>query len=344
MIPIDLRSDTVTRPTPEMRQLMAEAAVGDDVFGDDPTVRALEVETARLLGKDEAVFVPSGTMANQIGLALVARSGTEILVEANSHIVNYEGGAPAALWGITLRPIEGVRGTLDPMQILANVRGDDLHFATTVAVSLENSHNREGGAVWPRVALDAAYAAAREAGLAVHLDGARLWNAALATGVDVAALAWGADTVSVCFSKGLGAPVGSAIALSADRAREARRLRKRLGGGMRQAGILAAGALYALEHHRDRLADDHARAARMGRALKRIKGVQVLPVETNLVIFDLKKLGRRQDDVVRHLAREGLLAVGIGDTRIRIVSHLDIDDAQTDRAIEILRRVLGGTA
>jgi threonine aldolase len=324
-----------------MRRAMAEAAVGDDVFGDDPTVSELERETASLLGREAALFVPSGTMANQISLALLAGPGTEVLVDENAHLHNYEGGAAAALWGLTLRTVPGERGRLAPEQIRDAVRPANEHFAPLVAVAFENTHNRAGGAVWPAQALDAAIVAAREAGLRVHLDGARLWNAATATGLSPERLSRGADTVSVCFSKGLGAPVGSAVAAKGELISRARFLRKRLGGGMRQAGIIAAGALYALRHHRERLAEDHGRAARLAASLTGLPGVRVLPVESNIVIVDLADTARRQEEIVAALEREEILAIGFGKTRLRLVTHLDVGDEAVDHACRILPRLLG---
>jgi threonine aldolase len=338
---VDLRSDTVTRPTAAMRKAMAEAEVGDDVLGDDPTVRVLEEETAAVLGKEAALFVPSGTMANQISVSLVAGPGTELLVDEGCHIWNYEAGAPAALWGVTVHPLAGQRGMLSPDQLRAAVRPVNEHHAPLVAVALENTHNRAGGAVWPPEAFDAAARAAHDLGLLVHLDGARLWNAAIAGGRAPAELAASADTVSVCFSKGLGAPIGSAIASTSERIRRARFQRKRLGGGMRQVGIIAAGALHALRHHRERLAEDHARAKRLGDALRECPGVEVFPVDTNIVIADFTPTGRTQQDVVDRLKQEGLLAIGFGAARIRVVTHLDVDDAAIDAAIRALRAVLG---
>jgi threonine aldolase len=340
---VDLRSDTVTRPTPSMRRAMAEAEVGDDVFGDDPTVQLLEEETAAVLGKEAALFVPSGTMANQIAISLLGGPGTEILVEEGAHLLNYEGGGAAALWGITLRTVAGNRGVIPVERIHAGVHPVDPHFAPLVGVAVENTHNRAGGAVWPTGDLEAVYGAAREARLPVHLDGARLWNAAVATGWSPDRLAAGAETVSVCFSKGLGAPVGSAVASSRERIARARFHRKRLGGGMRQVGILAAGASHALRHHRERLAEDHLRAARLGDALRDLPPVEVLPVETNIVIAELAGTGRRPEEVLKSLEKEGVLAVGFG-SRIRFVTHLDIDDGMVARAAEVLRGVLGGRA
>lgn len=336
---VDLRSDTVTRPTPAMRRAMAEAEVGDDVFAEDPTIRALEEETARLLGKEAALFVPSGTMANQIGLSLLAGPGTEIVVESDSHVFNYEAGAASALWGITLRPIPGSDGRITPEAVAAQLRPPDEHVAPIQGVAIENTHNRHGGAVWPLEDLDAMVARTQALGLSLHLDGARLWNAAAASGVDVGRLARGADTVSVCFSKGLGAPVGSALASTADRIRRGRRLRKRLGGGMRQGGIIAAGALHALRHHRERLEEDHRRAARLAEALAAIPGIRVFPAPTNIVIAELAAERGPAPEAQAALGREGVLVFAVSPVRLRFVTHLEVDDAGIEAAIAALRRV-----
>jgi len=336
---IDLRSDTVTRPTPAMRRAMAEAEVGDDVYAEDPTVHHLEAMTAALLEKEAALFVPSGTMANQLAIGLLAGPGTEVVLDAGSHIMNYERGAAPALWGVGLRAVTGDRGRPTPEMIRSQLRPPDDHVAPVVAVALENTHNRGGGAVWNLEVFDTVCAAAREEGLAVHLDGARLWNAAAATGLPVGRLARGADTVSVCFSKGLGAPVGSAIASTTERIVRARQHRKRLGGGMRQAGIIAAGAVYALEHHRERLVEDHRRARHLGDLLTAM-GYTVLPVETNLVILDLAGTPWTAPDLVAALAREGVLAGAITAERVRFVTHLDCDDAALEGAERVLRTIL----
>jgi threonine aldolase len=336
---VDLRSDTVTRPTPAMRRAMAEAEVGDDVFAEDPTIRALEEETARLLGKEAALFVPSGTMANQIGLSLLAGAGSEIVVESDSHVFNYEAGAASALWGITLRPIPGRDGRITPDAVAAELRPPDEHVAPVRAVAIENTHNRHGGAVWPLEELDAMAARAKSLGLSLHLDGARLWNAAVASGVEVGRLARGADTVSVCFSKGLGAPVGSALASTAERIRRGRGLRKRLGGGMRQGGIIAAGALHAVRHHRERLEEDHRRAARLAEAFAAIPGIRVLPAPTNIVIAELAAERGPAPEAQAALGREGVLVFAVSPKRLRCVTHLEVDDAGIDAAIAAVRRV-----
>ena len=338
---VDLRSDTVTRPTPAMRRAMADAPVGDDVYGEDPTIRALEEETASVLGQDASLFVPSGTMANQLGLALLAQSGHEVLVDKDSHIMNFEGGAAAALWGITLRAVAGPGGRITAEQVRAHVKGVDEHLAPLTAVAIENTHNRHGGAVWTREEMAACFGESRRHRLGIHMDGARLWNAAAALGVAPATLSSQADTVSVCFSKGLGAPVGSVIASNRERITKARFLRKRLGGGMRQAGIIAAGALHALRHHRERLIEDHARAARLAACLRELPDIDVLPVESNIVIVDLS---RRDLDAARESDRlrdNGVLAHDVSPRRIRFVTHLEIGDLELEHAMNALRSVWG---
>ena len=330
---VDLRSDTVTRPTSGMRRAMADASVGDDVYGEDPTVCALEEETANLLGQEAALYVPSGTMANQIALGLLASPGTEVLVDTGSHIMNFEAGAAAALWGITLRPLAGERGRLSALQIREQVKPADEHLAPVAAVAIENTHNRQGGAVWSMDALEDCVSEARRAGFMVHMDGARIWNAAAALGVAPSELARRADTVSVCFSKGLGAPVGSAIASTRARIAKARLLRKRLGGGMRQAGIIAAGALYALSHHRERLIEDHRRAARLGAAIAELPGMDVLPVESNIVIVDLTRRDLSAPRESEALREAGVLAHDVSASRLRFVTHLEVDDAGIDSAV-----------
>ena len=257
---IDLRSDTVTKPTPAMREAMARAEVGDDVFGDDPTVKALESRTAELLGKEAALFVPSGTMANQLAIRSHTEPGDEILVEANAHIYYYEGGAPAAMSGVMCRCINGQRGIFTGADVEASLRPADQHFPRTRLVCLENTHNRGGGKIWSIGQVQEVAAGVRKHGLQLHLDGARLWNASVAAGIPERDYATYFDTISVCFSKGLGAPVGSALVGPKAFIERARRFRKMFGGGMRQAGIIAAGALFALDNHRARLAEDHANA------------------------------------------------------------------------------------
>ncbi len=338
---IDLRSDTVTQPTPAMRRAMAEAEVGDDVFGDDPTVQRLEARVAELLGKEAALFVPSGTMANQLAVRVQTEPGDEILVEGEAHLYYYEAGAPAALSGVMCRCLPGRRGVFTAADLEAALRPGDVHFPPTRLVCVENTHNRGGGKLWPLDTLRAVAAGARRHGLRLHLDGARLWNASVASGVpecDYAALF---DTVSVCFSKGLGAPVGSALAGPAELIARARRFRKMFGGGMRQVGILAAGALYALEHHRTRLAEDHARARRLAETLAALPGAALDPatVETNLVYFRVTR--QPAAEVVAALAAEGVRVLASGPDTIRAVPHLNVTDAEFARALEVFCRVLG---
>jgi threonine aldolase len=286
-IPVDLRSDTVTRPTPAMRRAIAEAVVGDDVFGDDPTVIALEQRVAALAGKEAALYVPSGTMGNQLAVHVLTRPADEVLLEAESHIYYYEQGGIATNSGCLAHPIKGERGVLPLEAVVAALRGEDDHIARVTLVCMENTHNRAGGAIVPLDRMRALAALARERGLAVHLDGARLWNASVATGIPIAEWAACADTVQMCFSKGLGAPIGSILVGSAAHIRAARRARKRWGGGMRQVGILAAACLHALDHHVARLADDHARAKRLADGLAGLPGVQIVAPDTNIVFLDL---------------------------------------------------------
>jgi threonine aldolase len=337
---VDLRSDTVTQPTPAMRRAMAEAEVGDDVLGDDPTVQALEAVTAGLLGKEAALFVPSGTMANQLAVRCQTQPGDELLLEAESHIYWYEAGGPAALSGVSCRLLHGNRGVFTAADVRAALRPPDVHFPPSRLLAVENTHNRGGGRIWPLESLHDVCRAAREAGLRTHLDGARLWNAAVAGGYTEAECAEPFDSVSVCFSKGLGAPVGSALAGSRECIERARRFRKQFGGGMRQAGILAAAALHALEHHRERLADDHARARRLALGLLQLPGVclDLDSVETNMVYFSVEPRCAR--DLASRLREAHLLVLPTGPHTLRAVVSLAVDDRGIDRALHILARAL----
>jgi threonine aldolase len=338
---IDLRSDTVTRPTPEMRRAMAEAAVGDDVFGEDPTINLLQERVAALLGKEAALFVPSGTMANQLCVRTHTRPGDEVLIHEGGHVLNYEGGAAAALAGVQLRALRGVHGVLAPDDVRGAVLPRQEHFARSRLVVLENTHNRAGGTIWPVEAVTAVANAAHEAGLAVHLDGARLWNAHVATGVPLADYAAPVDSVSVCFSKGLGAPVGSMIVGTRDFISEARFHRKKYGGGMRQVGILGAACLYALDHHVQRLADDHATAALLAERLREVEGLVIPhPVQSNIVIVELSGCGSTPAEAVPALAAAGVLAIAADATRVRFVTHMDVSREQVARAAEAAVRVL----
>jgi threonine aldolase len=333
---IDLRSDTVTKPSAAMRRAMAEADVGDDVFEEDPTVRRLEERVAEILGFPAALFTPSGTMANQIALRILAPPGTEVILEERCHPFHFEMAGMAALSGLLPRPVPSNDGLPDPDVVLAAVQPDVSYKPRTSMLFVENTHNLRGGRAYRRRRIEPVLAAARRANLAVHLDGARLWNAAVATGESESELARGFDSVTVTFSKGLGAPIGSAVAGSAAFAKEARRVRKLFGGGMRQVGVLAAPALLALEN-RARLAEDHARAKRLANAISDLPGIRIdaAAVETNIVIFDV---GDAPPFVAR-LKEQGLLAAGVSKTTVRLVTHLDVDDSGIDRAIEALRRV-----
>ncbi|MCS7045335.1 MAG: aminotransferase class I/II-fold pyridoxal phosphate-dependent enzyme [Gemmataceae bacterium] len=339
---IDLRSDTVTRPTPAMRAAMAAAEVGDDVFDDDPTVHRLQERVADLLGKEAGLFVPSGTMSNQIAVKLHAGPGDELLMDADCHIYNYEVGAPAALSGVTCRCIEGTYGIIDAAQLEGKCRPINEHLVVTKAVCLENTHNRGGGKVYPLDKIAAIHRWARQHQLGMHLDGARLWNAIVATGTPAREWAKYFDTVSVCFSKGLGAPVGSLLAGPKDWIAKARRIRKMLGGGMRQAGVLAAAALYALDHHLDRLADDHRRARLIAAAIRDTPGLTLDPpeVETNLIWFNIGPELGTSFDVAAVLQRHGILIHTSGPRRARACTHLDVSQAQAERVADVIRTAL----
>jgi threonine aldolase len=339
---IDLRSDTVTRPSPEMRAIMASAPVGDDVLGDDPTVIQLEERVAELLGKEAAVYVPSGTMANQIALRVHTRHGDRVVMDAESHIRVHESGAPAALAGITIVPVQGVHGVFTPAQVIDAAPGPSPDFPPglfdpTTLVTMENTHNEAGGTVWALESMRSVSDTARDLGLGVHLDGARLWNATAASGVGLDQFADTADTVNVCFSKGLGAPVGSALAGPRDVIDRGRWFKKMYGGGFRQAGIIAAGALHALEHNRERLTDDHANARRFAESAAELDDltVDLDSVQTNIVFIDVAGASRFAET----LRSAGVDTLALATNRIRAVFHLDVSDADTTRAIEILREV-----
>ncbi len=332
----DLRSDTLTRPTAAMRAAMAAAEVGDDVYGEDPSVRALEERVAALLGKERALFVPSGTMGNQIGLLVHTRPGDEVVIGEGSHCAFYESGAASAWAGVQFR-VAGRGGLFTADDVLDVVNPPQDHFPRTRLVVVENTHNRAGGRVFPQVQIEQIATAARASGLGLHLDGARIWNASVATGLDVAQLAAPFDTLSVCFSKGLGAPVGSAFVGSRDHVVAAHRFRKMLGGGMRQAGILAAGALHALEHHRARLGDDHAAARIFADTLRGAPGIELQPVDSNIVVF-LTALPAAE--LAGRAAAQGVLMNATGKHSLRAVTHLDLDVGQVKAAAETLRRVL----
>lgn len=325
---VDLRSDTLTRPTPAMRRAMAEAQVGDDVFGEDPTVNRLQAMAAERLGMEAALFVPSGTMANEIAIRCQTRPGERVMCDSLSHIHLYECGGPAVISGVVLGLVPARRGILDPAEVEAALWPDDVHMAQATLLEVENTSNRGGGSVYPLAVLDGLVSLARRRGLRLHMDGARLFNAAVAQGVSVARICQGFDSACFCLSKGLGAPVGSVLCGSRDFIRDALRARKLLGGGMRQVGILAAAGIHALEHHVDRLADDHARAHRLARGLNDL-GFQAEMPETNMVYARVPQAAR----VVQGLAEEGVLALSLSDDRVRLVTHLDVDDGGIQRTL-----------
>lgn len=339
--PIDLRSDTVTRPDKAMRRAMAAATVGDDVYREDPTVNLLQERVAEVLGKEAALFVPSGTMSNQLCLRTLTRPGDEVIVHEEAHVLLYEAGAAAALSGLQLRPVPGRFGVISAETLEENIRPFSEHFPRTGAVEMENTHNRCGETIWPLEEMERVAALARSRGLGVHLDGARLWNAYVGTGVPLATYAATADSVSVCFSKGLGAPVGSCLAGTREFVEEARRHRKRYGGAMRQAGIIAAGALYALEHNVERLAEDHEKAALLARHLEQVPGVEIAhPVQTNIVIATIRGVKGGAERVVAVLRENAVLCGAAAPDRVRFVTHLDVTPAQARRAAQIVARVL----
>lgn len=343
---IDLRSDTFTLPTADLRAAMANADVGDDVFGEDPTVRQLEERAAEVLGKSAAVFMPSGTMSNQVGLRVLTNPGDQVLIEASSHMMVLEGAAPAMLSSVSMRQLPGTGGVLEADQIRAAIPVPhpfmvDTVLPPTTTLCLENTHNLAGGTVWPIDTLAATAAEAKRHGLHMHLDGARLWNAAVQSGRSEADFAQYFDTVSVCFSKGLGAPVGSALAGSAELMKQARRFRQSFGGGMRQSGMVAAGALFALENHRERLAEDHANATRLAAGLAELNSVSLDPdtVQTNIVRFEVTSMTAGEFTTRCHA--EGVHMIPGGPHGVRAVTRMGISQQDVDDALQVFARVLG---
>ena len=335
---IDLRSDTLTKPSQEMRRAMASAQVGDDVFAEDPTVNALQEKICELTGKEAALFVTSGTQANQISVNAHTRPGDEVICEECCHIYNYEAGAPAALSGVQLHPLPGKYGILDAEEVELAIRPTDHHFAQTRLITLENTHNRWGGTVYPLEEIKKIHKLAKNHNLKMHLDGARLWNASIASGVSIKEYAHYFDSVSLCFSKGLGAPVGSVIAGSKDFIERAHRYRKLYGGGMRQAGIIAAGAVFAVEHQFERLAEDHRRARMLAEAINDMPGfvVNLQTVQTNIIIIDTSLNSKGAVDVANDLAQKGIKMIAFSPTRLRAVTHLHITDEDIEQVIEIM--------
>ncbi|MFZ5515300.1 MAG: low-specificity L-threonine aldolase [Candidatus Zhuqueibacterota bacterium] len=340
---IDLRSDTVTKPSPAMRRAMAEAEVGDDVFGDDPTMNKLQAKVADLLGKEAALFTPSGTMANLIAILTHTQPGDEVIVERESHTYNYEVGGAGALAGVQLNPIPGNRGILSAAQIKQAIREPNVHIPATRLLCLENTHNRGSGAIYPLDDIAAIRQLTLQHSIRMHLDGARLFNACVATGVSAATYARHFDSLMFCFSKGLGAPVGSILAGSTEFIRRAHRFRKMLGGGMRQVGILAAAALYALENNVERLADDHAHAKMLAQAIGEIKGFRIHPnhVETNIIVFDVAESGLTVPQVLSKLAERGILMIGFGEKLVRAVTSLEVGRDDIEMTKKALAQLFG---
>jgi threonine aldolase len=340
---IDLRSDTVTKPTDAMRKAMARAEVGDDVYGEDPTVNRLQEIVAAMFGKKAALFVPSGTMANQLAIRLHTQPGQEVIVESKAHIVRYEQGAAGALAGVQLHWIDGARGLISPEQVEAAIRPKDPHTIQTALICIENTHNSGGGTIYPLATIERIRAVATDHGIPMHLDGARLFNAIAATTLPPASYAQHFETLSVCLSKGLGAPAGSLLMMNdLTLLDKAKRLRRMYGGAMRQSGILAAAGIYALEHHIGRLRVDHDNAKRLARRLQQISTVRINPqdVDTNIVIFDVIGHHLTPPAIVAALKQAGVLIHAIGGTRFRAVTHLDISSAAIDQACDIFARAL----
>ena len=340
---IDLRSDTVTKPTDDMRKAMARAEVGDDVYGEDPTVNRLQELAATMLGKRFGLFVPSGTMANQLAIRVQTQPGQEVIVESKSHIIRYEQGAAGALAGVQLHWVSGERGIITAEQVEAAIRPTDPHSISTALICLENTHNAGGGTIYPLSTIERIRAVAVKHGIPMHLDGARLFNAVAATTLPPTAYAQHFETVSLCLSKGLGAPVGSLFLSNDQRLIDrARRFRRMYGGAMRQAGILAAAGIYALERHVARLRTDHDHAKKLARLLQQIPSIQISPqhVETNIVIFDIVDEQRSPSQLIAALKEQGVLINSLGGTSYRAVTHLNIAEQDIDAAVAAFVRVL----
>jgi len=338
---IDLRSDTVTKPTKDMQEAIYKAEVGDDVYGEDPTIIKLETLAAEMVGKEAALFVPSGTQGNQTAVLTHCRPGEEIIVEAQSHIFYYEGAAISAFAGVQPRTIAGKRGSLDIADIVDAIRTDDVHFPETGLICLENTHNRAGGAIIPLSDMKAIYEVAQKHQIPVHLDGARIFNAAVASGIAVKEFAAFTDSIQFCLSKGLGAPIGSILAGDETFIEQARKWRKRLGGGLRQAGIIAAPGIVALETMVDRLVEDHDNAKRLAEGLGNISGLEIENVvETNIVVVNVKNLNITAAQFVDMLKDNGILANTFSNDSIRLVTHFDVSLAEIERAIEKVQSIV----
>ena len=341
---IDLRSDTLTKPSPEMREAMASAEVGDDVFDEDPTINALQEKIKELTGKDAAMFVSSGTQANQISINAHTQPGNEVICEYRSHIFNYEAGSPAMLSGVQLHPIYGEYGIIKEEEIIEAIRKTDHHFPQTKLIALENTHNRWGGTIYPIENIEKTSVIAAEHDIKMHLDGARLWNASVESGIPIKTYARYFDSVSLCFSKGLGAPVGSIVAGSEEFIERAHYYRKAYGGGMRQVGILAAAAIYAMENNVERLKEDHRRARTLAEAVNEIPGfvVNLRTAQTNIVVIDTSLSGKTAPELTSEMLEQNVKMIAFSPTRIRAVTHLHITDNHIDKTIEILKSIALG--
>ncbi len=341
---IDLRSDTVTKPTKAMREAMAKAEVGDDVYKEDPTVRTLEETAAGILGKEAALFVTSGTQGNQVAILTHTRPGDEVIVESQAHVYYYEVGAMAALAGVQTRTIEGKRGQMPVDAITRAIREDNIHFPPTTLICLENTHNRAGGAIVPLSYMTDVHGIASRAGIRVHLDGARLFHAVVVTGIKAADFAATVDSVQICLSKGLGAPIGSLLVGDREYIERAKKWRKALGGGMRQAGVIAAPGLIALTKMVDRLGEDHVKAKRLADGLANISGCSIDPrdVETNIVIVDIKELAMSAETFCQRLKDKGVLVSAFSEDTVRFVTHFDVQDGDIDQALKAVQDVALG--
>ncbi|MFA4838666.1 MAG: low-specificity L-threonine aldolase [Candidatus Neomarinimicrobiota bacterium] len=341
-IVIDLRSDTVTKPTPGMREAMFRAEVGDDVYNEDPTVNELQRRVASLLGKEDALFVASGTMSNQVAIKSHTQPGQEMICESECHIFNYEASGAAFHSLVQIRPIKGRAGVLDIEEVKSAIRPDNIHAGKTSLITIENTHNRAGGTIYPIASIESLSALAKSRGILLHLDGARLMNAVVATGITAKKWAEYFDSVSICFSKGLGAPVGSVISGSTEFIQKAKRYRKIFGGGMRQAGILAAACIYALDHHIDRLAEDHQNAKELALGLSQIQGVKVDmdSVETNMVMIYVRHPKFNAESLSAALRERGIGMNPVNSEKLRAVTHLDITNPQIYETVNVFKQIL----
>jgi len=338
---VDLRSDTFTKPSPAMREAIAKAEVGDDVFGEDPTTNLLQEKVAAMMGKEAGLFVSSGTMGNQVAINALTQPGDEVILESDSHIFYYEAGAPALLSGVQLRTLPGMHGILTPNQVEEAIRSDNLHFPPTRLVCLENTHNRAGGRIYPIEYMREIRRRTQKKGIKMHLDGARLWNASVATGISLKEYARYFDSVTVCFSKGLGAPVGSMLVGDRDFIARARRYRKIYGGAMRQVGILTAAALYAVENNIQRLADDHRNARTLAEAVASLPGISLDldSVQTNILIMKITNAKYTALQAEEDLKKEGILVLALGPSMVRAITHLDVSEEGIAKAIATFRKV-----